>query len=152
MYAYLDAPLVTLERGEYFLIRSMRQWVRALGERRQCPAGLLEPAFERWGMAGALPHFHMAMIVLNRDGLRPLIFALPDCRTLADDEALMLEMFHGLREDAQDRVRETLALITSKGAVETLLLAFSAVAEHLRQADLPFGGAPRSPQERQGER
>lgn len=146
MYRFLDRSVTSLGRGEYFLIWSMRSWVKAMAS-RQCAPSALGAAFARWGVTHALPHFHMAMVVLNREGLRRFSFAPLDYAHVSDDEALMLEMFSASNGDAADRVRETLSLIVAKGAIGTLFIALGVVAGHLHAGGLPLETATSTPRQ-----
>jgi hypothetical protein len=146
MYGYLDRHVTSLTRGEYFLISSMRSWVKAMAD-RQCPPSVLGGAFARRNMDAALPHFHMAMVILNREGLRKFSFAPLNCGQISDDEALILQIFGVLNAKATEQAEGTLTLIVAKEAVRTMFLALCSVAVLLREAGLTVE-LPRSmPQE-----
>jgi hypothetical protein len=135
MYDFIDQRVTSLDNGGRFLIWSMRNWVTALSQ-QQCPPNAVGPAFAKWGMIGALPHFHMAMMVLSREALQTLKFSPLNCQVIVEDEALMLGLFRSVACDPPDRLRETLELIVDKDAVPKLIKALVAIALHLNNNNL----------------
>lgn len=135
MYDFVDRRVTSLDRGGRFLIWSMRSWLATYGEGR-CPAAALGPAFVKWGMIEALPHFAMAMTVLARHAHHPISFAPLPCGRVREDEALMLGLFRAMRDDRPDRVTETLGLIVDEDSVAPLLTALTALAMRLADAGL----------------
>jgi hypothetical protein len=143
MYDFIDQRVTSLDNGGRFLIWSMRNWVTALGQ-RQCPPNAIGPAFAKWGMIAALPHFHMAMLVLSRESLMTLKFSPINCMQIGDDEALLLGLFRSIACDRPERLPETLGLIITEDFIPALLKALVAVTLHLSNADL----TPEAPQRR----
>lgn len=145
MYEFVDQRVTSLDHGSRFLIWSMRSWVKALTERR-CPPSAIGPAFAKRGMIAALPHFHTAMRLLNRDGLDTFRVAPLDCHHVAEDEALLLSLVRALRDDQPDSVRKTVELMVTEDAVVPLLAAFTAIAIQLAEKGIfPEASCPRLP-------
>lgn len=143
MYDFIDQRVTILDNGGRFLIWSMRNWVTALGQ-RQCPPNAIGPAFAKWRMIAALPHFHMAMILLSRESLMTLKFSPLNCLVIGEDEALLLSLFCSIACDRPERLPETLGLIIDEDSVPSLLKALVAVTLHLNNAGL----IPEAPQRR----
>lgn len=141
MYDFVDQRVTSLDNGGRFLIWSMRNWVTALGQ-RQCPPNAIGPAFAKWGMIAALPHFHMTMILLSRDSLMTLKFSPVNCLVVAEDEALMLGLFRSVACDRPEKPRETLELIIAEDSVPALIKALVGVTLHLNNTGL----VPEAPQ------
>jgi hypothetical protein len=141
MYDFIDQRVTSLDNGGRFLIWSMRNWVTALGQ-RQCPPNAIGPAFAKWGMIAALPHFHMAMMLLSRDSLMTLKFSPINCLIVGEDEALFLALFRAVACDRPEQLRQTLELIIDEDSVPALIEALVAVALHLNNASL----IPEAPQ------
>jgi hypothetical protein len=57
-------------------------------QNRQCPPNAIGPAFAKWGIIGALPHFHLAMMILSKEGLETLQFSPIGCLHISDDEVM----------------------------------------------------------------
>ena len=141
MYDFIDQRVTTLDRGGQFLVWSMRHWVLAI-QNRQCPPNAIGPAFAKWGMIGALPHFHMAMMLLSKEGLNTLQFSPPACLQVSDDEAMILALFRSLRDDLPDQVRGMIDLLVTEGMAAPLFAALTAVSMRLAEASL----IPEAPQ------
>jgi hypothetical protein len=142
MYDFFDQRVTNLDRGGQFLVWSMRNWVLAI-QNRQCPPNAIGPAFAKWGMIGALPHFHMAMMILSKEGLETLQFSPIGCLHVSDDEALMLSLFRSLRDDLPDQVRGMTELLVTEGFVAPLFAALTAVSMQLAESGLiPEAPAP----------
>lgn len=135
MYAFLDQRVPDLNRGGQFLVWSMRSWVQSLGG-KGCAALALVPTFSKCGVILALPHFHSAMSLLNRDGVETFRFSPVCCPLVTEDEALLLSIFRTLRDAEGDRARQTLELLVIEDAIAPLLASFSAVTTRLIEADL----------------
>jgi len=135
MYDFVDRRVTSLDRGGRFLVWSMRSWVAAFGEGR-CPSAALGPAFMKWGMIDALPHFAMAMLLLARHAHQPVSFAPLPCGRVREDEALMLGLFRMMRDETPDRVTDTIALIVEDEVVSPLLTAITAFTMQLADAGL----------------
>lgn len=115
MYAYIDQPVDRLCNGGRFLLWAMRGWTQALS-----------PGFRSAGALAALPHFHLAMAWLNRGAHEPVAFAPMGCVIIAEDEAILLGLWHALAMGDMDRVRATLELIADKGAISQIMQAMTA--------------------------
>jgi len=135
MYDFIDQRVNTLDRGGQFLIWSMRNWVLAI-QNRQCPPNAIGPAFAKWGMIGALPHFHMSMMILSKEGLETLQFSPPACLQISDDEAMILSLFRSLRDDLPDQVRAMTELLVTEGFAAPLFAALTAVSMRLTENNL----------------
>ncbi|WP_373476537.1 hypothetical protein [Sphingorhabdus sp.] len=141
MYDFIDQRVTTLDRGGQFLVWSLRNWVLAI-QNRQCPPNAIGPAFAKWGMIGALPHFHMAMMILSKEGLNTLQFSPVGCLQISDDEAMMLSLFRSLRDDMPDQVRAMTELLVAEGFAAPLFAALTAVSMRLAESNL----IPEAPQ------
>jgi hypothetical protein len=135
MYEFLDRRVTSLDRGGQFLIWSMRSWVLALAN-RQCPGARLGPAFAKWNMLVALPRFHAAMAILNRDGLDTFLFCQLACQRVSEHEAILLSLFCQLQGEGRQSIRETIALLVDEDAVEPLLDALTRVTIELAKAEM----------------
>jgi hypothetical protein len=135
MYDFIDRPVATLDNGGRFLVWAMRNWVQAMGERR-CPTSAIGPAFLKWRVDRALPDFHMAMMILNKEGLLTLHFAPARCLNVSEDEAMLLQLFRSVRDDSSSRVTHTLKLLVEEQAVPALLTALARVSMRLGIAGL----------------
>lgn len=135
MYDLVDRPVQDLDEGSRFLVFAMRSWVRSMTE-RHCPPALLGPAFAKWQMTAALPHFHLAMALLNRDGLLTFHFGALCCGRVTDDEAVLLTLFRTLRSDDLAQSRPTLELLVKAETVPTLHVVMRRVAKGLMAAGL----------------
>ena len=135
MYDFIDQRVTTLDRGGQFLVWSMRNWVLAI-QNRQCPPNAIGPAFAKWGMICALPHFHMAMMILSKEGLETLQFSAPSCLQISDDEAMILALFRSLRDDLPEQGRAMTELLVSEGFAAPLFAALTAVSMRLAESGL----------------
>jgi hypothetical protein len=135
MYDFIDQRVITLDRGGQFLVWSMRNWVLAI-QNRQCPPNAIGPAFAKWGMIGALPHFHMAMMILSKEGLETLQFSPVGCLLVSDDEAMLLALFRSLRDDRLDQISAMIDLLVPEGFAAHLLAALTAVSMRLSEGNL----------------
>lgn len=127
MYQYLDRPIGSLDEAGRFLVWSMRGWTQSMAERR-CPPSVLAAAFDRSSLPEALPHFHMAMMTLNRDGLEKLGFGQLDCPHVSEGEAILLSLLRLIGVGHQDAADATIALLVKEEAVFVLKRALTAVA------------------------
>ncbi|WP_380878702.1 hypothetical protein ACFB49_18190 [Sphingomonas sp. DBB INV C78] len=147
MYRFVDQPVTRLSNGARFTLWAMRAWVYALGQGR-CPPGALTPAFARMGVLAALPDFHMAMALLNRDALEKLALAPLQCATIAEHEAVLLELWAEGAGGDEGRVCATLELLIADEIVVPVATAMMACAPKLTALDRvpvdmnhPQGGA-----------
>lgn len=135
MCDFVDRPVATLDNGDRFLVWATRNWVQAMGERR-CPTSAIGPAFLKWRVDRALPDFHMAMMILNKEGLLTLHFAPARCPHVSEDEAMLLQLFRSVRDDNGSRVTDMLKLLVEEQAVPALLTALARVSIRLGVAGL----------------
>lgn len=129
MYDFVDRNVAGLDPGARLLVWAMRRWVMAIGAGR-CPQAAIGPAFLKWGVQDALPHFHMSLMLLNREGRGEFRFAPLRCQRVAEDEALVLGLFPASRADG-GRLRGTLELMVVEDAVGPMHAAVTATAIHL---------------------
>lgn len=135
MYDFIDRPIGHLDQGGRFLVWSMRFWVRAM-HKGICPTTEIGSAFEQRDMGDALPHFNMAMIILNRHARENLGFGPVPCRRVHEAEALLLSILSATRHESATRTRQTLALMVEAEWVGPLLAALSALATRLGSVSL----------------
>jgi hypothetical protein len=135
MYDFLDRPVARLDPGGRMLTWAMRHWVEALGEGR-CPAGRLGPTFVKWRVLPALPHFHIAMMILARDGLETLPFARRNCGRVSDGEALILSLVRTAHTAPAAQVEAILALVVTSESVQAMRAALRALTAHLAESRL----------------
>ncbi|MCE7795378.1 hypothetical protein LWE61_02275 [Sphingobium sufflavum] len=147
MYDYLDRPVGALDEGSRFLVWSMRGWTQSMAECR-CPPSVLAPGFARSDLDAMLPHFHMAMMVLNRDGLDKLGFGAMGCPQVSEAEAILLATLHLYATDRVEQAHGAVALLVCAQAAPVLRRALTAVAI-LTHARFPLdprpGGADSGP-------
>lgn len=135
MCDFIDQRVTTLDRGGQFLVWSMRNWVLAV-HNRQCPPNAINPAFAKWGMIGALPHFHMAMMLLSKEGANSLQFSPVSCMQISDDEAMILALFRSLRDDLPEKVRAMTELLVTEDYAAPLYATLTAVSMRLAESGL----------------
>lgn len=147
MYRFLDQPITRLDNGARFTLWAMRAWVSAL-EQSECPRAALAQAFARMGVLEALPDFHMALALINRDALDRIALAPLRCRVVAEDEAVLLGLWRDAAAGADARVGATLSLLLAREAVASATRALMLGAAKLEQLDLapatdhPVTGTP----------
>jgi hypothetical protein len=141
VYAFVDRPVTSLDRGCRFLVWSMRSWVLAV-HGRTCPGPALAPAFAKWRMVSGLQPFLRLMLVLNRDALHELHFCSLKCNRISEDEAVVLSLFVTIASSHRLAARDTLALIVGEDALGDALCAIEQVSGALCAADM----APAAPQ------
>lgn len=141
MYDYLDRPVGTLDEGSRFLVWSMRGWTQSMAERR-CPPSVLAPGYARSDLDAMLPHFHMAMMALNREGTDRLGFGAMECSLVSEAEAILLGTIALYAGDRVEQANATVALLVKPEGVPVLRRALTAIAilTHAR-----FPAAPSAP-------
>lgn len=142
MYAFVDRPVTSLDKGSRFLVWSMRNWVMAV-HGRTCPGPALAPAFAKWRMVSGLQPFLRLMLVLNRDALDEMRFCPLGCNRISEDEALILSLFVTVAAGDRLAARDTLALMLGEDALGDALCAMGQVSGALCAADM-VPAAPRS--------
>ena len=140
MYDYVDRPICRLRAGDRLLVWAMRRWVHAVHE-GQCPPSVIGPAFARWQMLGALPHFHLAMILLNRQARGPIRFAPLACRHVAEDEAVLLALVDAFIVGDNVRAHATASLLVREEAVGGLVTCLTTLAARLTRAGVGSGSS-----------
>jgi hypothetical protein len=141
VYAFVDRPVTSLDRGCRFLVWSMRSWVMAV-HGRTCPGPALAPAFAKWRMVSGLQPFLRLMLVLNRDALNELHFCSLKCNRIGEDEAVVLSLFVAVGTGERIAARDTLALMLGEDSLGDALAAIGQVSGALCTADM----APAAPQ------
>lgn len=145
MYDYVDRRVDSLDRGGRLLVWAMRGWVTSLGS-RQCPAAAIGPGFAAAGIIAALPRFHIAMALLNRNGLKTYGFAPTNCPRVAEDEALLLATVRALRDQGPSEIHALIAALVEEETVAPFLDAMTGLAASLASVGLiPEGAAPALP-------
>lgn len=127
MYDFLDRPIGSLDEGSRFLVWSMRGWTQSMAERR-CPPSVLASAFNRSQLSDALPHFHMAMMALNRDGLDKMGFGTVTCPQVSEAEAILLSLFRLIGQGDRAASDGTIGLLVREEATPIFRRALTAVA------------------------
>jgi len=122
VYAFVDRPVTSLDRGCRFLVWSIRNWVMIV-HRRTCPGPALASVFAKSPMMSGLPPFLRLMRVLNRNALPKLPFCSLNCNRIREDEAVVLSLFVAMA--AGDRIagRDTLALMLDEDSLGDALCA-----------------------------
>lgn len=110
MYAYLDRPVVSLDRGSAFLLWAIRAAAGALVGRR-CMGATLGPGFAKVDASAALPSFAMAMAVLVREANRTIAIGAACSPRVGDDEAVLLAILGATDPGAESRVAASIALL-----------------------------------------
>ncbi|MFT3964665.1 MAG: hypothetical protein QM690_02130 [Sphingobium sp.] len=127
MYDYLDRPVGALDEGSRFIIWSMRGWTQSMAERR-CPPSVLGSAFERSQLGDALPHFHMAMMALNRDGIEKMGFGSISCPHVSEAEAILISLLRLIGRGEKDAADATIRLLVREETTQIFKRALTAVA------------------------
>jgi hypothetical protein len=135
MYHFIDRRTTSLDDGGRFLLWSMRRWVSA-AQQQICPPAMLSDDFAKRGMSAALPHFHMAMMTMARDGLRTMYFAPLNCSAVGEDEALLLSIFAQMAAQKPDFLRDTAKLLVKEEMAAALARALAGVGVSLAVAGL----------------
>lgn len=135
MYEFLDRPVTSLDKGGRFLVWSMRNWVKAVDEKR-CPASVIATAFGRWGMLSGLQPFLRVMALFNRHGLENFQFCALACNHISEHEALIISLVCSLRDRRPDSVRDTLVLLVEEEAIGHLIGSLSALGRAMDAASI----------------
>lgn len=130
MYAFVDQPVESLSNDGRFLLWAMRGWASAIA-RGTCAPVALWRGFAGVGAAAALPHFHTAMALLNRDALHPIALAPMGSKAVCEDEAVLLGLWATLTMGNVDAVRATLALMAPDHVVTPVVRAMTAAGAAL---------------------
>lgn len=135
MYDFLDRPVTDLDQGGRFLIWSMRNWVKAVAERK-CPASVIARAFAKWNMLHGLQPFLRMMAQFNRHGLENFQFCALQCNHVSEHEAIIISLVCSLRDDRPDAVRKILDLLVEEEAVGDVILALSSLGRSMDKAEI----------------
>lgn len=133
MYAFVDQPVERLTNGGRFLLWAMRGWAQATAA-KQCPPVALCRGFASVRALPALGTFHTAMALLNREAAAQVKLAPMGCAAVAEDEAILLGLWHGLALGRVDRTRETLELIVGDEAATPIATAMTLSAAEITAA------------------
>lgn len=139
MYQFVDRQVSEMDDGARFLVWAMRRWVHAIHE-GHCPPSVIGPAFSRWRMLGAMPHFHLAMILLNRQARCAIRFAPMRCPRVAEDEAVLLALIEAFATHDNARAHATASLLVEEEAIGGLVTCLTNVSDRLTHAGI--GMAP----------
>ncbi|PEQ13789.1 hypothetical protein B2G71_05610 [Novosphingobium sp. PC22D] len=134
MYDFIEQPVANLDRSGRFLVWATRGWARAIAARR-CPPRVLMRGFNAHGLMDMLPHFHLAMVLLNLEGRDKLAVAPLEHRDIVEHEAVLLALWRDVAFGREARVRATLALLVNEEAVTPLLRALNSCS-----AEMTHGG------------
>lgn len=116
MYIYLDQPVGRLGEGERFILWAMRGWSHAI-ERGLCPPLALCRGFTAVDALTALPDFHIAMALLNRDALAKISVGPMEYEKIMEDEAILLGLWRDIALGDFDHMRATLAFLIEEDVV-----------------------------------
>lgn len=140
MYDFIDRPVTDLDHGGRFLVWSMRNWVKAVAEKK-CPASVIARAFGKWDMLHGLQPFLRMMAQFNRHGLESFQFCALQCNHISEHEAIIISLVCSLRDDRSDAVRKTLDLLVEEEAVGDLILPLSSLGRSMDKAGI-YPGRP----------
>lgn len=139
MYGFVDQPINRLSHGSRFILWAMRAWIHAMG-RKNCPPGVLAPAFAKMQVLPALPDLQIVMVFLNRDALEKRTFSPIECPHIAEDEAVMLALWRDIALGDVANAGITLAMLVEEQAIAPILQAMEALAAKLAEAHLSPAG------------
>lgn len=88
------------------------------------------------GALDALPHFHMLMAILNRDGREKIQIGPMDNPLIGEYEAILLALWHAAAADQSMHAKTILTLIVAQDAVSTAAMALRQAVAHLANAAL----------------
>ncbi|MFT4026622.1 MAG: hypothetical protein QM676_07470 [Novosphingobium sp.] len=140
MYDFVDQPVERLCNGGRFLLWAMRGWSHAKG-RSACAPIALARGFTGVDALAALNDFNAVMALLNRDALETLQFSPMGCARIAEDEAILSNLWRDAALGRRDRVEATLGLLVEEQTVAQITLAVTATVAKLAAAGLDPAGA-----------
>lgn len=144
MYAYVDHPVGSVCNSGRFLLWAMRSWANAI-EHRICPLAALSGGFAGLGALHVLPHFHIALALINRNGHEPISLAPISCPHIVEHEAVLLALWRELSISAFDNVTATLALLVAEAAVSPISRAMTMVTAKLIAVGFDLSGLTPTP-------
>lgn len=139
MYGFVDRPVQNLCDSGRFLLWAMRNWTRAV-EQGHCPPRAMAHSFSGMGVLAMLPDFHMAMALINRDGLERIMVAPLEYPRVMEHEAVLLSLWRDLANADFDRMRATLALLIDEDTVQPVARAMTAATAKMVAARFDFSG------------
>ena len=142
MYIYLDQPVGRLENGERFLLWAMRGWSHAIAK-NLCPPMALCRGFTAINAIAALPDFHLAMALLNRDALVRLSLAPMEYARIMEDEAILLGLWRDIALGRLDHMRETLAFLVDDDVLNATANALTTAMAKFVAAGFDWSGLVR---------
>ena len=135
MYAFVDQPVACLSGGGRFLLWAMRGWALAM-DRGTCPPVALSRGFAGANALPALPDFHVAMALLNKDASAPLSLAPLNAERITEDEAVLIGLWRDLSHGDIEHLRATLVFVAEDDAVSPIARAMTTVMAKLIAAGL----------------
>lgn len=142
MYIYLDQPVGRLANGERFLLWAMRGWSHAM-EKGMCPPMALCRGFTSVNALSALPDFHLALALLNRDALAQLRVGPMEYAHILEDEAILLGLWRDIALGDFDHMRETLRFLVDDDVLGATANAMTATMAKLVVAGFDLPGVER---------
>ena len=142
MYIYLDQPVGRLANGERFLLWGMRGWSHSM-EKGMCAPMALCRGFTAVNALAALPDFHLAMALLNRDALVQLRLAPMEYARIMEDEAILLGLWRDIALGNFDHMRETLAFLVDDDVLNAVARAMTTVMAKFIAAGLDMSDLAR---------
>ncbi|MCJ2186694.1 hypothetical protein [Novosphingobium beihaiensis] len=127
MYAFIDRRVDGLCDGGRFFVWAMRGWRQSL-QKGVCPPRALSRGFAGVGGGAALPDFHIAMALLNRDAREEIVIGAMDCPHIVEGEAVLLGIWRDLALGDTGNARETLKLLASEDAAPPIARAMTTAA------------------------
>lgn len=119
MYVFVDRPVDKLNNAGRFVLWATRGWAHAV-EQGTCPPLVLSRAFERLGVLPALPDFHIAMILINKDGRTRIAVAPMNCLHIVEHEAVLMTLWRDMSLGQFDHMKATLALLVEETSVSPI--------------------------------
>ena len=144
MYAFVDQPVECLSRGGRFLLWAMRGWATAI-DRGTCPPVALSRGFAGVSVMSALPDFHIAMALLNKDASTTFALAPMNADRITEDEAVLIGLWSDLALGDLDHLRDTLVLVAETDAVAPIARAMANVTAKLIVAGFEMSGLRAEP-------
>jgi hypothetical protein len=133
MYHFVDQPVTSLDRGGRFLVWSMRNWVKAVGD-RVCPASVIAGPFRKWDVLPGLQPFLRMMALFNRHGLENFQFCALACNHVSEHEAIIISLIVAMRESRPEAVRKTIGLLVEEDGIGEVISALAALGKAMDSA------------------
>ena len=132
MYEYLDRPVAQLDRGPQLLVWAMRRCARG-GPASPCAMREIGTAFHAHRLGCALPHFQLAMTVLDASMREELALGTD---AVSEHEALLLALIGTLPRCSADLASDIAGRIVHLEAAPHLADALRQLALRLFARDL----------------